>query len=228
MIGFVIGAPRNKELLQEVAQTPESCWSPTSDPELECTDLDYVSSWGARQDPSQQLRYVVTRRELPGELGVGTDETVAEGQGRPAYRIRAYLSNLAYPPAGPEGARPAMTAAEVVRFAHERCGHGEEIHAVLKEDLAGGFMPSKRFAANAAWWHLAALSANVTAVLRQCAFDQDWLWARMKKVRRHWLHLIAKVVRHVRTQRIMFTAAHAQRMHRALGRMARSQAYDTS
>ena len=26
---------------------------------------------------------------------------------------------------------------------------GEEIHAVLKEDLAGGFMPSKRFGANA-------------------------------------------------------------------------------
>lgn len=27
---------------------------------------------------------------------------------------------------------------EVVRFAHERCGRGEEVHAVLKDDLAGG------------------------------------------------------------------------------------------
>ena len=50
----------------------------------------------------------------------------------------------------------------------------------------------------------------------------------VKKVRRHGLYLMAKVVRHARTQHLMFTAAHAQRMHRALDRMARSQAYDTS
>jgi hypothetical protein len=33
----------------------------------------------------------------------------------------------------------------------ERCGKSEEAHSVLKEDLAGGQMPSNLFGANAAW-----------------------------------------------------------------------------
>jgi len=37
-----------------------------------------------------------------------------------------------------------MDAREVVAAAHERCGHGEEVHAVLKSDLAAGMMPSVR------------------------------------------------------------------------------------
>ena len=137
--------------------------------ELECADLDYVSSWGARQDCSQLLRYIGTRRALPGELGVGADEWPASGKS-PAYRGHAYLTNLAYPLAPHEGAGLAMTASEVVRFAHERCGHGEEVHAVLKQDLAGGMMPSGKFGANAAGWLLAVLAANLNALLRHGVF----------------------------------------------------------
>ena len=48
------------------------------------------------------------------------------------------------------------------------------------------------------------------------------------QVRRHWLPRVAKVVRCARTRHIVFMVAHAQRMHRTLGRMARSQAYDIS
>ncbi len=198
-----------------------------SEPELECADLDYVSSWGARQSRGQLLRHVGTRRAWPGELGVGPDERPAES-GRPAYRHHAYLTNLPYPGRSGEGAGLAMTASEVVRFAHERCGHGEEVHAVLKQDLAGGMMPSGKFGANAAWWQLAVLSTNVNALLRRCAFGRDWLWTRMKQVRLSWVHLVAKVVRHARTRQLVFQMAHAQRVRQALDRMAGFLAYDTS
>ena len=54
-----------------------------------------------------------------------------------------------------------METAEVVAAAHERCVHGEEVHAVLKSDLAAGMMPSGRFGANAAWLWLSALALRV-------------------------------------------------------------------
>ena len=173
------------------------------------------------------LRYVGTRRALPGVLGVGPDETAAQS-GRPASRHHVYLTNLPYPGRCGEGAGLAMTASEVVRFAHERCGYGEEVHAVLKQDLAGGMLPSGKFGANAAWWQLAVLSANVNALLRHGAFGRDWLWTRMKQVRLSWVHLVAKAVRHARGRRLMFQTAHAQRVRQALDRMAVFLAYDTS
>ena len=37
-------------------------------------------------------------------------------------------------------------------WSRQRCGKGEEVHGVLKSDLAGGRMPSRLFGANAAWW----------------------------------------------------------------------------
>ena len=49
---------------------------------------------------------------------------------------------------------------EVARWYRERCGKREEVHGVLKEDLAGGRLPSGRFGANAAWWAIAALAFN--------------------------------------------------------------------
>ena len=38
-----------------------------------------------------------------------------------------------------------MTGEEVIHWLHERCGKSEEIHAVMKKDLAGGKLPSSDF-----------------------------------------------------------------------------------
>jgi len=58
-------------------------------------------------------------------------------------------------------------------------------------------------------------------VLRHCAFGRDWLWVRMKQVRRHWVHLVARVTRHARVQRLLFQPSRVSRVHQALGRMTR-------
>ena len=42
----------------------------------------------------------------------------------------------------------------------QRCGKGEEVHGVVKDDLAGGRLPSGRFGANAAWWAIVVLAFN--------------------------------------------------------------------
>ena len=91
-----------------------------------------------------------------------------------------------------------MEAAEVVAAAQQRCGHGEEVHAVLKSGLAAGMMPSGRFGANAAWLWLAALALNALALLRRAPYGPEWRWMPMKRIRAVWLHLVARVVRRVK------------------------------
>ena len=44
----------------------------------------------------------------------------------------------------------------------------------------------------------------------------------MKQVRRHWVHLVARVTRHARVQQLLFQPSRVSRVHRALGRMART------
>jgi hypothetical protein len=39
---------------------------------------------------------------------------------------------------------------ELIRWYRERCGKSEEAHSIMKEDLAGGKLPSVLFGANAA------------------------------------------------------------------------------
>jgi len=52
---------------------------------------------------------------------------------------------------------------ELIHWLHERCGKSEEAHAVMKDDLAGGKLPSDDFRENAAWWWIMVLSHNKEA-----------------------------------------------------------------
>jgi hypothetical protein len=40
---------------------------------------------------------------------------------------------------------------ELINWLYERCGKSEEAHSIMKEDLAGGRLPSSDFGENAAW-----------------------------------------------------------------------------
>ena len=39
-----------------------------------------------------------------------------------------------------------------INWLHERCGESEEVHRAMKDDFAGGKLPSGGFGQNAAWW----------------------------------------------------------------------------
>ena len=63
---------------------------------------------------------------------------------------------------------------ELVWWSRQRCGKGEEVHSVLKEDLAGGRLPSGLFGANAAWWAITALAFNLNSAMKQLALGGEW------------------------------------------------------
>ena len=234
-VGLVCGAVRSEALMAEVARLAEDDWRPmpadrrrrraaSGGGPLECAELPYVPASTLGMKAHHVVRYVVTRRALPGELGLDEGDLPA-AQGKPAYRIRAYVTNFPAPDAiraEKANGLETMEGFEVVAAAHARCGHGEAVHAVLKSDLAAGMMPSGRFGANAAWLWLAALALNVMALLRRAACGQEWQWTRMKRLRALWTHLAARITHHGRRITLVLGTAGAhliaacQRMNLAM------------
>lgn len=53
-------------------------------------------------------------------------------------------------------------------------GKAEEIHHILKEELGGGHVPSKRFGANAAWWTIAVLALNLHNLMKGILAGGVW------------------------------------------------------
>jgi hypothetical protein len=72
---------------------------------------------------------------------------------------------------------------DVIRFHDGRCGKCEEAHKVLKEDFAGGKMPSSEFGANAAWWQIAILAMNIASAMKRVVLGGVWTNRRMKAIR---------------------------------------------
>jgi len=89
-----------------------------------------------------------------------------------AYKLAALVTN-----------RRDEDAAALIRWHYGRCGKSEEAHAIMKEDFAGGQMPSRQFGANAAWWALMLLTMNLVMVGKRLALGEDWLTKRMKALR---------------------------------------------
>ena len=58
-------------------------------------------------------------------------------------------------------------ADELIWWSRQRCGKGEEVHSVLKSDLAGGRLPSGLFGANAAWWAISVLAFNLNSAMKR-------------------------------------------------------------
>ena len=44
-----------------------------------------------------------------------------------------------------------MYGEDLIHRLHERCGRSEEVHSIMKKNLAGGTLPSGRFGENAGW-----------------------------------------------------------------------------
>ena len=49
----------------------------------------------------------------------------------------------------------------------------------MKEDLAGGHLPSARFSANAAWWGIMVLAFNLNSLMKRVALPEGWAPKRL-------------------------------------------------
>ena len=94
-------------------------------------------------------------------------------------------------------------AERLIQWHREKAGTIEAVHDVLKNELAGGVMPSKYLGANAvgwnaAWLRLAAIAHNVLTALKRLALPPELLSARPKRLRFLFLHTAGRLIHHAR------------------------------
>ncbi len=97
---------------------------------------------------------------------------------------------------------------ELIHWYHKRCGKSEEAHASMKEDLAGGRLPSGDFGENAAWWSIMALAHNLNTAMKNLVLRDSWVAKRMKAIRFHLINLPGRIVDHARGLSIRLTGDH--------------------
>jgi len=99
-------------------------------------------------------RYLATREALKDRVLPGMESEQMSlpfqtmSRGGVTYKVFGIVTNLDW------------AGNEVIRFHDGRCGKSEEAHKILKEDFAGGKMPSSEFGANSAWWAIAILASD--------------------------------------------------------------------
>lgn len=195
-VKFCVSSPITDEFRKAVLGDKDLEWKPldlkqdgsVAPKGREWTEVCYVPTEISRSKKGREYRYLVTRQIVEERVLVGMDPnrvlpfpTIEINQQR--YKIFSVVSN------GKED------GAELIRWHDQRCGRSEEVHAILKNDLAGGTMPSGKFGANAAWWWCAILAHNLQTILKQVAMDENWQHKRMKAFRFHLINLPARLVK---------------------------------
>jgi len=96
----------------------------------------------------------------------------------------------------------------LIRWHRERCGMSEKAHAVMKDDLAGGKMPSALFGVNAAWWAVMIIAMNLNTTMKRLVLGAQWATRRMKAIRVHLIALPGQVMMHARQLIVRLGADH--------------------
>lgn len=202
---FTISADVSGALREEIAKVTD--WKPLSPkrgrrPEASWREWAEVNFVPERQalltDIFEPFRFIVVRERLGDQLRLLDVEAVPtdELSGLPfptmtmdsvAYKIGAIVTN-----------RRCEGAEELIHWHYARCGKSEEAHAVMKEDFAGGQLPSSKFGANAAWWALMVLSMNFQSLLKRLVLGGGFVGRRMKAIRHSLIHTAGRIVHHSR------------------------------
>lgn len=162
-IGFTISADMSQEL-RRVCLDAKLRWDQMEERPneiVEATEVEFAPGNWPRDAPP--MRYVALRfTAKQGRLFADGSET----------KYLAVVSN-----------REDLPAFELLRWHWAKAGTIEQTHAVVKNDLGGGFVPSRRFGANAAWFRFNLITYNVLTVLKRRALPERLREARPKRLR---------------------------------------------
>jgi Transposase DDE domain group 1 len=189
-IGFAISARMSEALHGAILQVPEAGWEiygKTDGQEIrECAEVNFVPGEKFEHKDTQPLRYVAIR------IRPRQEEFFADGQ---VVKHFAVVSNLW-----------EWKPERLIQWHREKAGTVEAVHDVLKNELAGGVMPSKYFGANAAWLRLAVISHNILTALKRIALPAELLRARPKRLRFLIFNTAARLVQHARKMLLRLAA----------------------
>jgi len=197
VIEFTVSNDMTAEFRKAAIAESEAEWRPLYRKERagqEWAEVVYVPNEIGTSKRSPEYRYIAIRELLRQGVLPGMDDTDAQMElpfativckGR-AYRVKGIVTNM-------EG-----DGAELIKWHYARCGKSEEAHAIMKNDLAGGTLPSGKFGANAAWWQMMVLSYNLHAAMMHFAFPKRLRGKRLKAIRFALIDVSGRIVEHGR------------------------------
>jgi hypothetical protein len=155
----------------------------------EWAEVCYVPNWAGHSRNRADYRFLAIREplaQLPlgdaGQLPFPTQDFGSKG----TYKLFGVVTNR------------KSAGDQVIWWLRERCGKSEEVHSVMKSDLASGQMPSGLFGANAAWWALTIIAHNLNATMKRLVLGKEWATKRMKALRFRLISLPGRVISHAR------------------------------
>jgi len=191
-IEFVMGADVTKEFKKAVADAEE--WKPVMKEvkgEMRKTGTEWAevcfvpNAIGSFRNGAV-YRYLATREPLrqdvlPGMEGQLPFPTMEMSSTR--YKTFGIVTNR------------DLEGSALINWFHERCGKSEEAHSIMKEDLAGGKLPSSDFGENAAWWWIMILALNLNSAMKQLVLTVSWAAKRMKALRFSLISLPGRIIK---------------------------------
>jgi hypothetical protein len=207
VIEFAVGVDVTPEFKKAVVEIEEKEWhSLERDVDgrkvatgQEWAEVCFVPTWTAlsKKGPTYRflaIRELLAQRELPGMEAQLPFPTLSWGEKH--YKLFGVVTNR------------DLAGDKLIWWSRERCGKGEEMHAVMKNDLAGGHLPSAHFGANAAWWAIMVLAFNLNSLMKHLALPEGWEPKRLKALRFGFINLAGRVVSRSRQLIVRLNGSH--------------------
>jgi len=210
VIEFAIGSDVTSEFKKAVAEVEESQWGPIYKvvngkqraTGVEWAEVCFVPNVIGHSKKGPEYRYLAKREglmeqrnfpEMEDQISLPFPTMNVKGK---KYKVFGIVTNMDW-----EGEK-------LIHWLHERCGKSEEAHAVMKDDLAGGSLPSDDFGENAAWWWIMILAFNLNAMMKRLALGKSWVSKRMKAIRFSFINLPGRIVERSRELVIRLVKGH--------------------
>jgi hypothetical protein len=204
-IEFAIGADVTKEFKKAVAEVKD--WKPVMKEVKgkmittgkEWAEVCFVPNAIGSSKNGPAYRYLATREVLrrdvlPGCEGQLPFPTMEMDTKR--YKVFGIVTNR------------DLEGSALITWLYERCGKSEEAHSVMKEDLAGGRLPSSDFGENAAWWWIMVLALNLNTAMKHLVLKKSWTTKRMKALRFSLINLPGRILTGARQLAIRIAKGH--------------------
>ena len=229
VIEFSIGVDVTPAFKKAVSEVEEGDWCRLQrevsgnlvDTGQEYAEVCFVPNGLSSKKDGPEYRYIAIREplsqpDLPGldlqrELPFPTMDMRSQ-----RYKVTGIVTNR------------ALAGDELIHWHRQRCGKSEEVHAVMKKDLAGGTLPSGKFGVNAAWWGIMILALNLNSAMKRLVLGGDWVNKRFKAIRYWLINLPGRVVKHARGLVIRLVGGHPSNETLLRARARMRSLYDTS
>jgi hypothetical protein len=209
VIEFAVGVDVTEAFRLAVREVPESDWhrlfrvvdGKKVDTGQEWAEVCFVPNWAGHKKHGPEYRYLAIREALEQPTLPGMDGQLnlpfpTMNWGPVRYKVTGIVTNR------------DLAGDELIWWYRGRCGKSEEAHSIMKEDLAGGKLPSQLFGANAAWWQIMILAFNVNSAMKRLALGESWVNRRMKAIRFRLINLPGRVLERGRQLFVRLAGGH--------------------